>query len=85
MNKTYSEKGLTELKGLNWIDSWANFKADDLERYTWFGNTGNGFRLDYAFLSPKISEQIEIIDISMILNLEKIGYQITLLYLWNST
>jgi exonuclease III len=57
MNLTYSEKELKELLSLNWIDSWASYKNDDSERYTWFSNAGNGFRLDYIFLSPKLMER----------------------------
>lgn len=64
MNLTYSEKELKELLSLNWIDSWVSYKNDDSERYTWFSNAKNGFRLDYAFLSPKLSEQSEVLDIS---------------------
>lgn len=64
MNQTYNENDLKELISLNWVDSWANYKNDDLQRYTWYSNIGNGFRLDYAFLSPKLEENIKVIDIS---------------------
>jgi exonuclease III len=63
-NLTYSAKELKELLELNWLDSWASYKNDDSERYTWFSNAGNGFRLDYAFLSPKLGEQVEVIAVS---------------------
>lgn len=65
MGIPYSEKELKKLLNLRWIDSWARYKNDDSERYTWYyPKTESGFRLDYAFLSPKLSEQIKIINLS---------------------
>lgn len=63
MNLTYSEKVLNQLLNFNWVDSWAAYKNNDQERYTWFSTVKNGFRLDYVFLSPKLGEQIDKIDI----------------------
>ena len=64
MNLTYNEKDLKELLSSDWVDSWASFKNDDSQRYTWYSHVGNGHRLDYTFLSPKLKELIEIVDIN---------------------
>lgn len=64
MNLTYSEKELKELLSSEWVDSWASYKNDDSQRYTWYSNVGNGHRLDYTFLSPKFKEYIDVIDVT---------------------
>ncbi len=64
MNLTYNEKDLKELLSLGWVDSWASHNNNDHQRYTWYSNVGNGFRLDYAFLSPILNDIIEIVDVS---------------------
>src|SRR3990172_3910315 len=42
-----------ELNELGWTDAW-RFKNTSLREYTWYSKAGNGFRLDYAYLSPKL-------------------------------
>ena len=64
MNLTYNEKDLKELLTSKWIDSWASYKNDDSQRFTWYSNVGNGHRLDYTFLSPKLEEVIKVIDVN---------------------
>lgn len=64
MNLTYNEKDLKELLSLGWVDSWASHNNNDHQRYTWYSNVGNGFRLDYAFLSPILNDIIKIVDVS---------------------
>src|SRR5699024_5259364 len=38
----------------NWLDAWKQEHRNMLD-YTWFSHKNNGFRLDYLFLSPKLS------------------------------
>lgn len=40
-----------------WIDVWKQSHKDMLD-YTWFSNKNNGFRLDYIFLSPELSDSL---------------------------
>ncbi len=47
--KEYMER----LIELGWTDSWRYFHLKRQE-YTWYSSAQNGFRLDYAFLSPKL-------------------------------
>lgn len=64
MNKThYSATELERLLNMGWIDSWDQYKNDDTERYTWYSSYGNGFRFDYAFLSPELGKSIENIKV----------------------
>ena len=63
MNLTYNEKDLKELLSSEWVDSWASYKNDDSQRFTWYSHVGNGHRLDYAFLSPKLGKMIEVVDV----------------------
>jgi exonuclease III len=42
-----------QLEELGWIDAWRSLHPDDRE-YTWYSHKGNGFRLDYAWLSPRL-------------------------------
>lgn len=65
MSTSYSEKELKELHQLGWTDSWAQYNNNDSERYTWyFKGTGNGFRLDYLFISPKLNQYSQVINIT---------------------
>ena len=48
----YSEK-MAELLDIGWIDTWRQRNPDGRE-YTWYSNANKGFRLDYAFASPKM-------------------------------
>lgn len=64
MNHThYNADDLRKLTSLGWIDSWAKYKNDDMERYTWYSSYGNGFRFDYAFISPELGKQIDSVDV----------------------
>lgn len=40
-----------------WADSFRHQHGDRRE-YTWYSHRNNGFRLDYAFLSPKLTPQL---------------------------
>ena len=64
MNKTqYSAAELENLLNIGWIDTWAVYNNDDAERYTWYSDWGNGFRFDYAFISPRLGKEIEKVDV----------------------
>lgn len=41
------------LEELGWADAWRSLHPEDRE-YTWYSPKGNGFRLDYAWLSPSL-------------------------------
>jgi len=64
MNLTYNEKDLNELLSTSWVDSWDRYKNEDSQRFTWYSHVGNGHRLDYIFLSPKLEEVIRVIDVN---------------------
>ena len=42
-----------QLEQLGFVDAWRKLHPDGRE-YTWYSNRGNGFRLDYAWLSPSL-------------------------------
>jgi exodeoxyribonuclease-3 len=51
----YGSNYIDEIESLGFVDAWRYLHANERE-YTWFSYKGNGFRLDYAFLSPKIRD-----------------------------
>jgi exodeoxyribonuclease-3 len=53
----YSEK-MTELLDIGWIDTWRQ-KNPSGKEYTWYSNANKGFRLDYAFASPKMNGAVK--------------------------
>lgn len=55
----YYAKDLKKLEDLGYIDLWKCYSKDKSDRYTWFYHTGEGFRLDYAFVSPKLDASLE--------------------------
>ena len=58
-NRTeYYTKDLIKLEKLGYTDIWKCYSKDDSDRYTWFYSKGNGFRLDYAFVSPKLGQTL---------------------------
>jgi exonuclease III len=48
---------LQELLKLGWIDSWREFNKG-VKDYSWYSNVQNGFRIDYAFISPLLKENL---------------------------
>lgn len=52
----YYAKELKQLEDLDYTDLWKSYSNDESNRYTWFYHSGEGFRLDYAFVSSKLSE-----------------------------
>ncbi len=49
---------MEELIALGWTDAWRRIHGPDSREYTWFSSAGNGFRLDYALVSPPLAEHI---------------------------
>lgn len=54
----YYAKELKELEDLEYSDLWKNYSKDESDRYTWFYHSGDGFRLDYAFVSPQLAQSL---------------------------
>ncbi len=59
----YNAKDLMKLKELGYIDLWKYNSPEDTEGYTWFHHSGTGFRLDYAFVSPKLALTLEDVSV----------------------
>ena len=57
----FNPKDLIKLEELGIIDLWKYNSNEDIDRYTWYHNTVIGFRIDYAFVSPKLNETLESI------------------------
>jgi len=58
-NRTdYNPNDLINLEALGYIDLWKYNSNDDSDRYTWYYRTGTGFRIDYAFVSPKLGDTL---------------------------
>lgn len=55
----YHAKDLMKLEELGYIDLWKCYSKEEDDRYTWFHYSGTGFRLDYAFISPKLAASLE--------------------------
>lgn len=55
----YYAKDLMKLEELKYIDLWKCYSKEDSDRYTWFYHSGDGFRLDYTFISPKLDVKLE--------------------------
>ena len=43
--------------GRGWVDAWRLINGDKKE-YTWYSNVGNGFRLDYSFITQDIAKKV---------------------------
>jgi exonuclease III len=53
-------KELHDVKGRKWVDAWRKFhRKPSYVDYTWYMPGGKGFRLDYAFLSPKLGDKLK--------------------------
>lgn len=50
-------ENIDRLEELGYIDAWRHLHPAARE-YTWFSSAGNGFRLDFAFLSPSLSDRL---------------------------
>ncbi len=44
-----------ELSNIGFIDAWRKCHGQACE-YSWYSNVGNGFRLDHAFVSVRLSK-----------------------------
>ncbi len=59
----YNSKDLLKLGELGYIDLWKYNSKDESDRYTWFHYSGTGFKLDYAFVSSKLTATLEDVSI----------------------
>ena len=48
---------ITLLKQMGWVDAWRLINGVKKE-YTWYSNVGNGFRLDYSFITQDIAKKV---------------------------
>jgi len=48
---------MEKLNKAGWIDSWRYLNPRKKE-FTWYSNVKNGFRLDYAYLSPALKQYL---------------------------
>ena len=55
----YNAEDIKRLLQIGFFDAWENYRKDE-NRYTWWSNHGNGFRLDYMFLSSSIGKNISV-------------------------
>jgi exonuclease III len=46
------------MEHMGWIDAWRSLHPTERE-FTWYSNVGNGFRLDHAYLSPKLADRYQ--------------------------
>jgi len=51
---------IEKIENAGWIDAWRFFHVSERE-YTWYSTKGNGFRLDHAFVSPKMLEKLRMV------------------------
>lgn len=54
---------ITALLDSGWVDAWKHCNRE-ITDYTWFSHRKNGFRLDYIFLSQKLSKNLITSEIS---------------------
>lgn len=55
--KFIGPENIERLESLGYIDAWRRLHPTGRE-YTWFSPAGNGFRLDFAFLSPSLAPRL---------------------------
>ncbi len=46
------------LTKLGWVDAWRQTHGPEKREFTWYSSAGNGFRLDYAFLSRGLARHL---------------------------
>ncbi len=54
----FASKQFEMLSDIGWIDVWRTRNPGKRE-YSWFSDTGNGFRVDHAFATPELNKTIE--------------------------
>ncbi len=62
-NESGYSKELMKLEELGYIDLWKYNETVESGGYTWFHPPVNGFRLDYAFVSPELALTLEDVSI----------------------
>jgi exodeoxyribonuclease III len=46
------------LSQVGWVDGWRHLHGET-RKYSWYSNAGNGFRLDYAFVTTDLVDRVE--------------------------
>ncbi len=59
----YYAAELNKLEEMGFNDLWKYYSTDKSDRFTWFYHSGEGFRLDYAFISPKLSKSLKDVEV----------------------
>ena len=54
----YYAAELNKLERIGYNDLWNCYSNDKSNRYTWFYHSGEGFRLDYAFVSLQLAQRL---------------------------
>lgn len=54
----YYAAELNKLERIGYNDLWNCYSNDKSNRYTWFYHSGEGFRLDYAFVSLQLDQRL---------------------------
>ena len=54
----FASKHFEMMSDVGWIDAWRTRNLGKRE-YSWFSNTGNGFRVEHAFATPELNKTIE--------------------------
>lgn len=65
-------EAMQSLLELGYQDAWRT-KHGEQREYTWYSNAENGFRLDYAFLSPALSPHLLLADHQQDVRLSRIS------------
>jgi exodeoxyribonuclease-3 len=53
----YCREDMQAVLDIGWIDCW-RYTHGSFKQYTWYSNTGNGFRIDHALISPYLKERL---------------------------
>jgi exonuclease III len=63
--KTFNLPDRFERLSEKWIDAWRHVHGDKRE-FTWFSRSGNGFRLDHAFVNDSLSARLAGVEYSQV-------------------
>jgi exonuclease III len=63
--KTFNLADRFEQLTEKWTDAWRHIHGDKRE-FTWFSRSGNGFRIDHAFVTASLSDRLERAEYSQV-------------------